>query len=341
MKKLLFLLSIITLMSACTNRNVDFDDFAFQGVYFPYQTPVRTIMLGDEVLGDNSIDLEHAFSIGVAIGGMYQNETDREVAIELAPELAQNITNGSGDTLEILPPSYYTATFDRITIPEGSFYGKVRVELNDAFFEDPEAIDLKYVIPLRITDAFGDSILSGDPNVLLETHDVRKKSDWNIQPKNFTLFGVQYINPYHGMYLLRGRSINTSAVPQDTVFYSTRFLTDNSMVKLTTKSLTESVLPIAGGVNKGGKYQILLNFDENAKTVNVSQYNASSVVANGSGKYYSKEDAEAESYTDYKHRTIYLDYTFEDGGDTYHANDSLVFLDTDVTFEEFEVTVIE
>jgi hypothetical protein len=341
MKKLLFLLFIISLVGACTNRNVDFDDFEFQGVYFPYQTPVRTIMLGDEVIGDNSIDLEHAFSIGVAIGGMYQNDKDREVAIELAPELAQNITNGSGDTLEILPAAYYTATFDRITIPEGSFFGKVRVDLQDAFFEDPEAINLKYVIPLRITDAFGDSILSGAPNVLMETHDVRKKSDWNIQPKNFTLFGIKYINPYHGMYLLRGRSINTTAVPRDTVFYSTRFLTDNTMVKLTTRSLTESILPIVGRVKKGGRYQILLNFDENAKTVSVSQYNEGTVVANGSGKYYSKEDAEAESYTEYKHRTIYLDYTFEDGGDTYHVNDSLVFIDTDVTFEEFEVIVFE
>lgn len=338
MKRIFYLLSILALVSSCTNRNVEFDDFAYQGVYFPYQTPVRTLMLGDEVIGDNSIDLDHAFSIGVAIGGMYNNDRDREVAIELAPELAVNITNGT-DTLEILPAEYYTATFNTITIPEGNFFGKVRVDLTDAFFQDPEAIDLKYVIPLRITDAFGDTILSGEPNAIVESPDLRIKSDWNIVPKNYTLFGIQYINPYHGMYLLRGRTINTSAVPKDTVIYSTRFLTQNAMLKLSTSSLTECAMPIVGGVKTGGKFKLLLNFDESTKNVTISPFDAGSFVASGTGKYYTKDDDEAESYTGYKHRTIYLDYTFEDGGDTYHANDSLVFLDTDVVFEEFAVTV--
>jgi hypothetical protein len=294
-------------------------------------------MLGDEVLGDNSIDLDHAFSIGVAIGGMYHNDRDREVAIELAPELALNITNGS-DTLEILPPEYYTATFDRITIPEGSFYGKVRVDLKDAFFEDPEAIDLKYVLPLIITDAFGDTILNGDGKSSIETYDRRIPDHWNVLPKDYTLFGIQYINTMHGMYLLRGQSINTTAVPQDTVFYSTRFLTDNGMAKLTTRSLTQSVMSIVGGTNKDGIYNMLLTFDENSQSVAISQLDTS-VVVNGTGKYYTKDDDEAESYTEYKHKTIYLDYTYVDGGDTFHANDSLVFLDTDVIFEEFQVTV--
>ncbi|MDA3823849.1 MAG: DUF5627 domain-containing protein [Bacteroidales bacterium] len=337
MKKIFSLLCVLALVSSC-NQKIEFDDFEYQSVYFPYQTPVRTVMLGDEVIGDNTIDLDHAFSIGLAIGGMYENDRDRDVAIELAPELAENITNGT-DTLEILPSEYYTATFNTITIPEGSFFGKVRVELTDAFFQDPEAIDLKYVIPLRITDAFGDSILSGDPNATMESHDVRVKADWNIAPKNYTLFGIQYINPYHGMYLLRGQTINTSAAPQDTVFYSTRFLTQNSMVKLSTRSLTECVMPVVGGVNQAAQYKLMLTFDENAKNVTVSQFDGSTVAANGSGKYYTKDDDEAESYTEYKHRTIYLDYTYEDGGDTYHTNDSLVFLDTDVTFEEFELTV--
>src|SRR5210317_1618872 len=144
MKKIFFLLGIVSLMFSCTNRDIEFDDFEYQGVYFPFQTPVRTIMLGDEVLGDNTIDLEHAFSIGVTIGGMYHNDRDRDVAIELASELAENIVSGN-DTLEILPPEYYSATFNLVTIPEGSFTGKVRVDLNDAFFEDPEAVNLKYV----------------------------------------------------------------------------------------------------------------------------------------------------------------------------------------------------
>ncbi len=341
MKRTFFLLGIFALLVSCSNQEVEFDDFAYQSVYFPFQTPVRTIMLGDEVVGDNSIDLEYAFSVGVALGGMYENERDREVAIELAPELAANITNGEGDTLEILPTAYYTATFDRITIPEGSFFGKLRVDLEDAFFDDPATVDLKYVLPLRITDGFGDTILSGSPASAVEDPDPRISEDWDILPKNYTLFGVQYINPLHGVYLLRGQTINTTAIPQDTVFYSARFLTDNDLTKLTTNSLSESVMSTLGGTKKDGKYRMILSFDTSAQNISISQLNAGTVTVNGTGQYFTKNDEEAESYSEFKHRTIYLDYTFEDGGSTFHAMDSLVFIDTDVTFEEFEVVVLD
>jgi hypothetical protein len=69
MKKIFSLLCVLALVSSC-NQKIEFDDFEYQSVYFPYQTPVRTVMLGDEVIGDNTIDLDHAVSIGLAIGGM-------------------------------------------------------------------------------------------------------------------------------------------------------------------------------------------------------------------------------------------------------------------------------
>ena len=340
MKKIFFLLCTIALIASCTNQDIKFDDFEYQTVYFPFQTPVRTLMLGDEVLGDNSIDLERSFNVGVALGGLYHNDMDREVAIELAPELAVNITDGT-DTLAILPPAYYSATFNTLTIPEGSFVGKVRVDLTDAFFEDPEAIDLKYVLPLRITDGFGDSILSGKVKEGVVSPDVRIGDHWDVLPKNYTLFGIKYINPLHGMYLLRGQSINTSAVPQDTVFYSTRFLTENAMTKLTTQSMSECVMSVLGGTNKAATDKMLITFNEDDQTINITQLDPATAIVSGSGVYYTKEDDLAESYTDVKHRTLYLDYTFEKGGDTYHAYDSLVFLDTDVTFEAFELTVFD
>jgi hypothetical protein len=96
-----------------------------------------------------------------------------------------------------------------------------------------------------------------------------------------------------------------------------------------------------GGVNKNGKYQVLLTFDEENQEILLSRYDERSVEVAGSGKYYTKEDEEAESYSEYRHRTIYLDYTYEDGGDTFHAMDSLVFIDTDVKFEAFQVVVMD
>lgn len=343
MKKILYLLSIVTLLFSCTNQDAEFDDFAYQSVYFPYQTPVRSLMLGDEVIGDNSIDLEHAFSIGVSIGGMYENKKDREITVELAPELASDITDAANIGLQLLPAQYYNATFDKITIPAGSFFGKLRVNLTDSFFEDPLTTGLSYVIPLRITDAAGDSILSGTAVSTVVSPDPRIAAHWVIPPKNYVLFGIKYINATHGVYLLRGKRTNTTVNPQVTVSYSTRFLDDNDMTKLTTKSLTENYMPTVGGTYKeasNAKYSMLLTFNKDNKSVIVSQKNATSVVVNGTGKYYSKEDAGAEGYNGKKHRTIYLDYTFVDGGNTYQVNDSLVFIDTDMKFETFAVKVV-
>ena len=341
MKKILYLLSIVALIFGCTNQDVEFPDFAYQTVFFPYQTPVRSLSLGDEEIGDNSIDLEHAFSIGASIGGSYANTKDRVLTVKLAPELASNITDASGNALLLLPNGYYTATFDKITIPAGSFFGKMRVNLTDAFFADPLTIGLKYVLPVKITDAAGDSILSGSPISSIASPDPRIAANWKITPKNYVLFGVKYINPTHGVYLLRGKRTNT-ANALDVVTYSKKFIDDNTMTKLTTKSLTENYMPTVGGTNTeaiNAKYSMNLTFNKANKSVVVSQKSTSTVVVSGTGKFYSKTDAQSEGYNGKKHRTIYLDYTYVDGANSYHANDSLVFVDTDLKFEEFQVVV--
>jgi len=342
MKKILFLIGIVALGAGCTNQEIEFEDYAFQGVYFPYQSPVRTIVLGDEVIGDNTIDLEHAFSIGVSIGGMYENTKDRVVSVEFAPELADNL-----DGVELLPDNYYDATFDNLIIPAGSFMGKVRVDLTDEFFEDPMTNGLRYVIPLRITDADADSILSGDPKATIDDHDPRVSDHWNIQPKDYVLFGIKYINQTHGVYFLRGERyrLNTEGDKVDTTTYSQRFLTDNERTKLSTKSLTENFMSTVGGTNKEGfqneQYSMQLTFDEATKSVTVSQRNEETVVVNGTGKYFTKDDPGSEGFNGKKRRTIYLDYTYEDDGNTFNAKDSLVFIDTDVTFETFQIQVQE
>src|SRR5690606_4315699 len=138
---------------------------------------------------------------------------------------------------------------------------------------------------------------------------------------NYTLFGVKYINATHGMYLLRGKRTNQST--GDVLTYSERFLTDNNMTKLTTRSLTENVMNVVGGTNSGGIYHMLLEFDHDQNTVSVSQMHDAAVVASGSGVYFAKDDPESEGYNGHKHRTIYLDYIYEDGGATYQVQDSL------------------
>jgi hypothetical protein len=164
-----------------------------------------------------------------------------------------------------------------------------------------------------------------------------------VPPKDYVLFGIKYINATHGVYLLRGKRVNTED-PQDVVAYSARFLDDNDMTKLRTKSLTENFMPTVGGISKeeaDAKYNMLLTFNEADQSVTVSQKDPSTVEVSGTGKFYSRNDPEAESYNGKSHRTIYLDYTYEDGGNTYQAKDSLVFVDTDIKFEESQVTVVD
>jgi hypothetical protein len=345
MKKIISLVLTGILLFACTNRDIEFDDYDYTTVYFPFQMPIRTLILGDESVGNNAIDLERAFSIGITMGGVYENKKNRDVSVAYAPELAENIINtATGDTLRLLPESYYDADFlsegqITLTIPSGQFSGKTRVQLNDAFFQDDLSADFTYVIPLRITDAVSDSVLLGEvaSGVSRDTADVRAPDQWKTLPKNYTLFGIRYINEAHGYYLYRGQRLNLTT--NDTTIYAERFLTDNVATLLSTTSLTENIMGHAAGMAADESHRMNLIFDHEGQDLVIAQVDSSTAMVSGTGVYYSKDDPEAESYNGNKHRTIYLDYIYNDGTDDYQVNDSLVFIDTDVTFEEFSVTI--
>ena len=95
--------------------------------------------------------------------------------------------------------THYKLASNQINIPAGSIMGGVEVHLTDAFFADEKALEQNYVIPLRMTEVQGaDSILEGkaavgDPVLTNNGH-------WSVQPKNFILYAVKYVNPQHGEY---------------------------------------------------------------------------------------------------------------------------------------------
>jgi hypothetical protein len=345
MKKILIVLFTGILVFGCTNKDIEFDDFKYQSIYFPYQMPIRTIILGDEAVGDNTIDQERAFSIGLTIGGAYENRQERQITIAYAPELADSIIDAAtGDTLELLPESYYDAGFlasptDIIIIPSGEMSGKTRVQLNDAFFQDPLSAGFHYILPLKIIDAGPDTVLSGISGPGATSPDPRNPDDWNITPKDYTMFGIRYINEAHGYYIYRGQRRNQTT--DEVTAYSERFLTDNPLTLLSTISLTENIMSYAAGQATDESFRMLLNFDHSGQTLAVSSLDSTTVDVNGTGSYYTKEQGESESYNGNKHRTIYLAYSYSDGTDNYAVNDSLVFVDTDVRFEEYTVTVYE
>jgi hypothetical protein len=140
------------------------------------------------------------------------------------------------------------------------------------------------------------------------------------------------------MYLLRGARTNTS--DNEVTTYSERFLTDNTMGMLETQSLNKSVLTTIGGTFTGNdQFRVLLTFNKEDQTITISSI-AGAVSASGSGVYFTKDDDGSESYNGTKHRTMYLDYSFTRGV-TYNVRDTLVFVDTDVVFEQFNPVIVE
>lgn len=345
-KKILLTLGVVATLLSCENKDVAFDDYEAQTVYFPIQYPVRTLALGESRY-DNTIDLQHAFSVGVGFGGAYENTKDRVVKIELAPELAEGIHTGNGDSIRVLPSEYYEAMdFDQIVIPAGSFSGKVRVQLTDAFFADTLSIGVNYVIPLRITSETEDSVLNGWALSEVLDPDPRKTEHWNAGylPKDYTLFAVKYINSMHGVYFLRG-AVNTldaqggNAI--DTTVYSQKYNTQDLQEELTTVSLTENVMTRLGGSNKNGVTMNLV-FNEANKTITIVPTDEGvTTPVSGTGSYVDANDPAADVYAEKGHRTLFLDYEYEYNGSFHHAMDTLVYRDNNLTYEEFSIVFTE
>ncbi|MBO9573006.1 MAG: DUF1735 domain-containing protein, partial [Chitinophagaceae bacterium] len=154
----------------------------------PYQSPVRTLVLGEDVF-DNTLDNQHKFLVMATMGGVYENKKDVVLNIAVDPTLGAKLKFGTatGDSVYVLPSNYYTLPKDaKIVIPKGSVMGGLEVQLTDAFFQDPKAIKNTYVLPLKITSVSGaDSILNGRTDKA--SPDPRNPGDWVIAPKNFTL----------------------------------------------------------------------------------------------------------------------------------------------------------
>ncbi|MDD4192578.1 MAG: DUF1735 domain-containing protein, partial [Mangrovibacterium sp.] len=189
---------------SCDNQEWDFPDFDYTTVCFPYQYPVRTLIFGD-YLYDNSNDNALRFKISATWGGGYENNEDVIVNFQVDESLVTNLYNNTGGTpIFALPRSYYTLSDNsKIIISKGEVTGSITVQLTEAFTADPLAIGMNYVVPLRITSATTDSVLMGSS--AMSNPDRRIAGNWIKPPKDFTLFGIKYVNEYDAKYLLRGR----------------------------------------------------------------------------------------------------------------------------------------
>lgn len=350
--KLIYILALVLLSFGCENQENEFGDFTEQNVYFPIQYPVRTISLQEDSRIDNSIDLEKAFSIGVAIGGIRENTKNRRISIALAPELLEEayLTYDADDPANNvpvmeLPSNYYTLETTEVTIPAGSFSGTVRVQLTDAFFEDPNALSVNYVIPLVITDADDDvGVLTGTLASGFEgVPDRRNPDHWATgqTPKDFTMFAVKFINKYHGTYLHKGidetlDGSGGSVVSSDV--YNTPFIIDNILTACSTTNLN-SVEVDRLARNTGNQFKMNLTIDGNDNVTISSVMDGHNV--SGTGSFVSRDSNDADTWGGESRKTFFLDYEYDVDGVFHRVKDTLVFRNDELKFEEFSIELAD
>ncbi len=315
---------------SCTNQDWSFPDFDYTTSYFPYQYPVRTLVLGDYYF-DNANDNLHKFLISAACGGGYGNKENVTVDFVVDPELTNGLYLSPGtQQMFALPANYYTlSNTSQITIPRGQLSGNVEVQLTESFFDDPLAIGKYYVVPLRITESTTDSVLQG--STMLPDPDPRIAGDWVIPPKNFTLFCVKFVNEYHGTYLLRGTDVikeGTNII--NTIVYRNKYVEKCEVVSALT-SARRSVIYSNKIRPTNNSFEMSITFDANGNATVVNTATYPSAVITGTGKFSKGTESWAEKPRD----AIYMDYQMEVAGQTHYIKDTLIFRDKGVKIETF------
>ena len=195
--------SVLTAFSACENADNSFPDYeGGTSVYFAYQYPVRTIVLGNDEVVNNSLDREHKCEIYSTMGGSYGG---RNITIDIAVDnsLCDNLFFENDSPVLPMPSNYYKLAGNKIDY-KGQHWGCVEVQLTDAFFADEKALENNYVIPIVMKSQTGaDRILTGKPLVEGESPVRTNSIYWDVLPIDYVLFCVKYFIPWHASYLRR------------------------------------------------------------------------------------------------------------------------------------------
>lgn len=297
---------LLTMMFSCNVFEVESFKYAKSTTYFANQTPYRTLILGDNDPYDNTKDNNLQFSIGVSIGGLSDNDKDQKVEYVVDESLAQNLYTSTGDTLAALPQAYYTLSpSTTLIIPKGKMEGFIEVQLKESFLSDPKALKKHYVIPLRLLSSDTDSILQGKAKE--SDADPRITSNWIVAPQNYTLFGIKYVNKYHGKYFYLGKTQikNESGVVLDEAVYSQPGIKNNPFSMLNTTGNNSVSLTAPVHMSVGSPANVKLNLGISGNEVIVNENVGETVDVNGKGKYIEGVEINGEKY-----KMIALDYAF-------------------------------
>ncbi|WP_162497590.1 DUF5627 domain-containing protein [Aureibaculum marinum] len=334
-RNIILLISAVIAMS-CSNSEPEFDDYDVIAAYFPYQTPARTLILGKYDQGFNDNDNAHNFEITALMTGVRENGKERSIYFEVDNSLLNNVKN-----VKALPAEYYTMErISPVIIPSGDTKARIKVQLHDAFFQDTLSFGAvnttNYVIPLRMTKAENiDSLLTGVS--IVDNPDRVNPEDWEVLPKDYTLFGIKYMNKYHGNYLRRGEDLITEPSNRIGRVYHEEYVEDDEVVFVETTGFNKVKLENLigrGEQTSPGNVVLELTFNDDG-TCTISSFKGDQYNITGSGKFVEEGDEWGGKPRD----VIYLNYTYEDidNTETHVVNDTLVVRDRTAVFEEFEV----
>ena len=314
------LLALMASFTACENGDQAFDDYeGGTTAYFAYQSPVRTIVLGDDEY-DTTLDKAHKLKILATFGGSY-NGRNATVNVAVDNSLCDNLTFADGTPVKAMPKEYYQLSTTAFNF-NGGMQGGTEVQLTDDFFKDPDAVKNTYVIPLVMQNQTGfDRIATG---TLKEgkTGSRTNASIWETAPRDYVMYCVKYQNKYSGWWLTNH---NTS--------------TDNiekaSKVQITTRTLNSSVYTVE--FQEGSnilKADLLLTFDDKENCTITSLTDG--VTATGSGSW-ADNGIHSWNNKDRDLMELNAEITFA-GGVKKNLNEKLVWWRSGVSKEEFSYT---
>jgi len=306
MKKIKIFIGLVVALGTATgclkNKEADLPDFDYQAVYFAYQYPVRTVVLGEDLFIDNTLDNQRKVEIKATVGGTRENKKDIAINFVVDNSLLNNLNFSTGGVIKPLPANYYSLASNQIVIPKGSLLGGVQVQLTDAFFADPDAIKNTYVLPLKMTGVQSrDSILSG---------------------KNFVFYALKFVNQWHGNYLRRGADVMTNGATVRNVRRHAAYVERDEVNMLNTKGLSQLEFPVVfKDGNDNFSCTLLLTFDNAGKCTITASPNSPLFTATGTGSFVKK--GEKKSWGDIDRDALYLDYQLSYAGVTVGSGSTL------------------
>lgn len=344
MKRIWFIIiTLVGTFSACENDKWEFPDYKYTAVYFSYQTPIKTIELGEDAMYDNTKDNEHIIQIFATLGGVYENKQDRIIQVKIDNTLCDSLYFGSetGTPMLPLPANYYELPPKmQIIIPSGKLMGAIEFKLTDAFFQDTLALKTTYVLPLVMESVAGaDSILRGKSEKT--NPDRRIASDWIKIPKDYILYAVKYINPWHAYYLRRGVTVikgkNGNTSLDTTIVYHAKYVEWDEVCQAVSNSYTSVSLNLKTKAADGKTdlpFTINLVFNDRDECTINHPANVT-YTATGSGKFVKNGD----EWGGMKRNVLYINYNVEFPDAIYTFTDTLVVRDRGIKFETFTAVV--